>query len=150
MGASGSTNNQISTTLKQTCLTDDSRETLRCAIQYVKTHGFWIELHFTPQILDIAFSTMYLDVPVAIFPFGELTNILTYFGLSKLHARNGNNEKYRPSKVLTSMSVENYDEDMIREVCILYAMDVVMQRGLGYNVSYFDEYVNDLQPKYYE
>lgn len=141
MGASGSTNNQISKILTEECLTDDCRETLRCAITYVKTHGFWIELHFTPQILDIAFSTMYLDVPVAIFPFQELTNVLTYFGVPDVHARNGAGEKYRPHKTLTDMSVEDYDGDMIRDVCEIYAMDVVMQRGLGYNVSYCDEFV---------
>ena len=44
-----------------------SKDVLTCFAKYVRDHGFWIELHFTPQVLDIAFATFFQDVPLAIF-----------------------------------------------------------------------------------
>lgn len=143
-GASGSSGNGIAEVLKKECLQETAQMTLSCMAKYVRDHGFWIELHFTPQVIDISFTTLYQDVPVAIFQFQELSSTLEYFGKGGAHGRDGSNPKYRPDKVLTEMSVADYDDETIRIVCEIYEMDVVMQRSLGIEVPTCDPYIPKL------
>jgi len=141
LGATGSQGNGIGKVIKRECLRSSTQESLRCIIKYVKTYSIWIELHFAPQILDIHFATMYMDVPIAIFPFKTLNKVIEYFGLPNLHHRDGKKENYRPNEVLTNMSTKDYDDDMLRDVCELYEMDVIMQRSLGFQVPSCDPFI---------
>eukprot|EP00550_Attheya_septentrionalis_P007595 CAMPEP_0198297392 /NCGR_PEP_ID=MMETSP1449-20131203/36789_1 /TAXON_ID=420275 /ORGANISM="Attheya septentrionalis, Strain CCMP2084" /LENGTH=412 /DNA_ID=CAMNT_0043998311 /DNA_START=210 /DNA_END=1445 /DNA_ORIENTATION=- len=134
MGGSGSQTNQVSQWFQRRCIKESSQETLRCCIDYVKEHGWWFELHFTPQVLDISFSTMWMDIPVALFPFRHLPDILQHFGTPQTHSRDGSAKSYRPHPVLTNMTMTDYDDAMLRDVCTIYEMDVVMQRSLGMEV----------------
>jgi hypothetical protein len=140
-GASGSTSNKISGVLNEKCLKETSRETLTCISKYVRDNGFWIELHFTPQVIDISFTTLYSDVPVALFPFQELKSILTYLGRGDAHGRDGTKSTYRTDEVFTNMNVSDYDEESIEIVCKIYEMDVLMQRSMGLEVPRCDPYV---------
>ena len=141
LGATGSTGNHIGPILRKACIKETSKETLKCLAHYVQDHGFWIELHFTPQVVDISFTTMWQDVPIAIFPFKELKTILTYFGRGNVHGRNGSGKGYRSDDVLTNMSVDDYDEESLRVVCEIYEMDVRMQRSLGIEVPRCDPFI---------
>lgn len=141
LGAAGSGANHIAPTLKKACIKETSAETLKCLAHYVKDHGFWIELHFTPQVIDISFTTMWQDVPVAVFPFKYLGKILSHFGRGNVKVRDGSNEHYRSHPILTEMSVKDYDEESLQIVCEIYEMDVRMQRSLGFEVPRCDPFI---------
>ena len=44
-------------------------------------------------------------------------------------------------KILTDMSVDDYDKETLEIVCGIYEMDVIMQRSLGMEVERCDPYV---------
>lgn len=139
-GGVGSGGNHIGPILKKACLKETSALTLNCMANYVKDHGFWIELHFTPQVIDISFTTMWQDVPLSIFSFTHLKTVLGYFE-NHSQMRNGAAEKYRSNDVLKNMTVADYDEDTLRIVCEIYEMDVIMQRSLGLEVPRCDPFI---------
>lgn len=148
LGGEGSRNNRIGARIVKTCFDDGrgGKETnatvaLRCVVDYVATHGTWIELHFTPQALDIAFTTLWQDLPVAVFEFRYLPDILKYLGAEDTHARDGGKGKYRSVELLRNMTVDDYDEHSLRTVCELYEVDVIMQRSLGIEVPRCDKYI---------
>ena len=93
--------------------------------------------------MDIAFTTMWQDVPVSIFPMKpHLTTILGYFGRGNVKARDGSAKDYRSDPILTNMTVADYDEESLRYVCNIYEMDDVrMQKkslGMARHASYED------------
>lgn len=143
LGASGSQGNQIGPVLKEECVVDKetSGEVLKCIAKYVQEHGFWIELHFTPQVIDISFTTLWTDIPIAVFPFKELRTVLDYFGSGNVTRRDGGSAGYRSNKLLTDMTVDDYDEETLKIVCSIYEMDVIMQRSLGFDAGRCDPYV---------
>jgi len=162
MGATGSGWNGIGPVLREECITNTLYTTrdeesiaspaltpkgkvLKCMAQYVTNNGFWVELHFVPQVIDVAFATMFLDVPVAVFPFVELPTILRYFGSDPkmLHEKDNRKKSNRPHPILVNMTVSDYDDETIRLVCKLYEMDVRMQRSLGMEVPRCDPYIPD-------
>lgn len=139
MGGKGSKGNKISNILQGECIKSTSAETLKCAAKYVKEHGFWIEMHFTPQALEIAFATLWQDVPVAVFPFSELQTILKYLG--SLDWERYGSHSYRSHKVLEDMTVADYDDESLELVCEIYEMDVIMQRSLDMETSKCDPFI---------
>ena len=141
MGGEGSQRNKIGEVLQKECIKSTSALTLTCMARYVRDHGFWIELHFSPQVIDISFTTIWQDVPIAIFPFKELKSILTYLGLPKYQGRDGSSERYRPDPVLSEMTVEDYDDESLRIVCEIYKVDVIMQRSVGIEVPRCDPFI---------
>eukprot|EP00551_Chaetoceros_affinis_P000529 CAMPEP_0203658368 /NCGR_PEP_ID=MMETSP0088-20131115/48047_1 /ASSEMBLY_ACC=CAM_ASM_001087 /TAXON_ID=426623 /ORGANISM="Chaetoceros affinis, Strain CCMP159" /LENGTH=495 /DNA_ID=CAMNT_0050520015 /DNA_START=37 /DNA_END=1524 /DNA_ORIENTATION=+ len=143
LGAKGSTGNQIGKKLRQVCVDGASTpgEALKCIAKYVQKHGFWIELHFTPQVIDISFTTLFTDVPIAIFSFRNLSTVLDYFGAGGVQLRNGKAENYRSSPVLRNMTASDYDKETLKIVCEIYEMDVIMQRSLGMEVERCDPFI---------
>jgi len=137
MGARGSQRNLVCTILQRECLKSTSRETLSCMARYVRDHGHWIELHFAPQVVDVSFSTMFRDVPVAVFPFGEVGRLIDYLGSGDEETKH----RGRPHEVLKNMTVAHYDEGSLRTVCEIYRMDVIMQRSMGLEVPRCDPFV---------
>jgi len=139
MGGMGSKRNVIGGKLQKECIKSTSAETLKCMAKYVRDHGHWIELHFAPQVIDISFTVMFQDVPVGIFPFAKLGKVLDYLGNA------GNQElkvhRDRPHPVLKNMSIHDYDEESLRIVCEIYAMDVIMQRSMGQEVPRCDPFI---------
>lgn len=107
-------------------------EALRCFVNAVKKDGYWIDVHFTPMILEISFATMQKDIPVAIFQFDQLPNILQDLGAPNPHKKrkNGSTAGYR-SSALSNATVSDYDDDVLKDVCELYRMDVLFLRDLG-------------------
>ena len=143
----GSVGNKIGYKLKKQCLKSTSRETLNCLAKYVRDHGFWFELHFLPQVLDIGFTTMWQDVPIAVFAMKPyLKTILTYLGSADAKFRDGSIQNYRSDPILTNMTVADYDDETLEIVCQIYEMDVRMQRSLGIEVPSCDPYI----PKNYD
>lgn len=143
VGGSGSKLNQIGKVIEKECFSRETRTAtaaLRCVADYVKTHGTWIELHFAPQALDVAFTTLWQDVPVAVFDFRHLPDILNYLGANNAHARDGDTFGYR-LRLLRTATIDDYDEHTLKTVCELYEVDVIMRRSLGMTVPRCDKYI---------
>jgi len=124
---------EIAQQLRDKCMKETSQETLSCFVQLVQTNSTWIDVHFTPMLLEISFATMYKDIPVAIFPFTEVPSLLKELGGNPDEKiKDGHKEGYRSSDVFASMTVEDYDEDSLRLLCLVYEMDVAMFKYLGF------------------
>lgn len=118
--------------LRNICLKSTARDTLQCFIDLVKDQGYWIDLHFTPMVLEISFATMGKDVPVAIFPFSTLPELLSSLGANpKRKKKDGKKAGYR-SPVLVNVTINDLGSDGLFDVCNLYKMDVILLRSLGY------------------
>jgi len=148
-GAHGSARNGgVAEELKRDCLNsetyslDASRFTIQCVISKIKEHGYFFEIHFTPQAVEVAFSTqMTPNIPVALFPFENLKEVLTEIGCSPDSKVRDGGGRYRPSPVLQSMSVNDYTPDLVRQICELYEVDVILLRMLGWTASSCDPYI---------
>lgn len=136
MGGRGSKRNLIGSKLQKECIKSTPADTLKCMAKYVQDHGHWIELHFAPQVIDISFSVMLQDVPVALFPFKHIGALIDYLG-------NYQESKYRdrPHPVLENMTVNDYDEESLGIVCRIYEMDIIMQRSMGMEVPRCDPFI---------
>ena len=131
MGGEGSQRNLIRKTLQEEYIKSNSALTLTCMAKYARDHGFWIELHFTPQVIDILFTTLWRDYTHCCFPFNQLKSILTYFRIPKNQGMNDKSGRYRLDAVLSEMTVEDYDDMAVTFVCEIYEAIVFMQRSLG-------------------
>lgn len=131
-GAPGSTTNGIGKQLLDACLKETSKKTLNCFIELMHSNSTWIEVHFTPMLLEIAFATINKDIPVEIFPFKEVPNLLVELGSNPAQKKkDGKASNYRKSEVLTNMSVNDYDDDMLKRLCSIYKMDALFMNHIG-------------------
>ncbi|GFH60354.1 hypothetical protein CTEN210_16830 [Chaetoceros tenuissimus] len=130
-GATGSAGNGIGKQLLDECLKETSKETLNCFIDLMQTNSTWIELHFTHMALEISFATIYKDIPIALFPFKEVPNLLKEVGADPVKKKKDGHRGHRKSEILEKMSVNDYDEKMLSKICAVYKMDVVMMNKAG-------------------
>ena len=143
MGAKGSQRNQVAGELKSKCLkgaeytSENAQYCIQCSINFVKSRGFEVEVHFDPQALEFAFATQMLHVPVAIFDYEKSYNsVLTEIGIDPdKKEREGNDKKVQPVHLLRELSTSDYTEEMKQQVCELYEVDVIMHRSLGFSSS---------------
>jgi len=133
-GRGSNIRNGVGKRLREECGSRETgRDTLKCFVNLVKSNGTWIELHFTPMALEISFATMYKDIPVAIFPFGDLPSLLYEFDADPMgKIKDGAAKGFRASDVLTNMTVADYDDDDLRILCEIYMVDVVFLRHIGF------------------
>jgi len=140
-GASGSSNNGVAAWLRDECVKNTGRETLRCFVDVMMKNGTWIEVHFTPMVLEISFATMYKDIPVAVFPFIEVPTLMYELnqrpGVKK---KDGKKKGFRQSEVLTDLTVDQYDEGTLRDLCKIYEVDTLFLHHIGYETK-CDPYV---------
>ena len=70
------------TTTTTTNTTTTASDIFRCFVRLLKNEdtSYWLDLHFTPMILELSFATMQKDVPVAVFHFDHVPDILGQFG----------------------------------------------------------------------
>jgi len=145
MGATGSKRNgYLGQKLVSTCLfnraTNDSstwserRKVLKCGIEFVKQHSFWFEIHFTPMVLEISFVTgIERDIPIAVIPFEALPAVLYELGADpKKKVKDGSKPGVRPNIVLTEMTVEDFDDEMLLDLCEIYRIDVLFMKHIGF------------------
>lgn len=125
--------NNFAEQLRGECMKETSAQTLSCFVSLVQTNSTWIDVHFTPQVIEIAFATMYKDIPVAIFPFTEVPSLLRELGGNPSEKiKDGHGKGYRSSDVFADMSVNDYDDVSLRGLCQIYEMDVLLMNHLGY------------------
>jgi len=133
-GAFGSSGNGVAKDLVTECVDgkETSKESLRCFIDLVKTNSTWTEVHFTPMAMEISFATIYKDIPVAVFPFQMVPSLMLELGSNpNMKKKDGHQKGYRKSDILTNMSIDDYDDDMMKSLCEIYKMDAVFFHHLG-------------------
>lgn len=142
MGAPGSQSNGIAQQFQAECIKNTTQDTLRCCIDYVERHTFWVEIHFTPQSLEVSFATLWQDIPISLFDFKDLGVILSDLGADpNSKKRDGHKHGYRKDEILANLSKNDYDEDMLRKVCNLYKVDVLMRRVAGLPKANCDRFI---------
>lgn len=133
MGGFGSSRNGIALRLQMECIKKTPKETLRCLINTVKYNSTWIEIHFTPMALEVSFATMYKDIPVALFPFNDVPTLMYELGENPHEKKkDGSKPGYRNNMVLTNMTISDYDDEMMQDLCGIYRLDVLFLRHIGY------------------
>lgn len=133
-GAFGSSNNGVARQLKDECLKETGRKTLRCFVDLMMNNGTLLEVHFTPMAYEISFATMYKDIPVAIFPFDRVGTLMYELNQNPAEKKkDGKKKGYRKSEVLTKLSIDDYDEGTLRDLCKVYAVDVLLLSIVGYS-----------------
>jgi len=150
-GAWGSSKNGgVAQELQRDCISshvytlEASRFTLQCVVDKIKERGYFFEMHFTPQAIELAFSTQMIPgLPISVFPFQHLPAVLEEIGCDpNIKARDGaGDKKYRPFPVLSNMSVDDYTPELTRQICELYEVDVILMRSFGWHVPRCDPYV---------
>lgn len=144
-GAFGSAMNGIGRKLLKECLRSTSKETLRCFVDLVKTNSTLIEVHFTPMVIEISFATMWKDIPVAVFPFTEVPTLMNELGADpNSKKKDGHLKGYRKDAVLTNMTIADYDNDSLKDLCEIYWADVLFMSHLGFD-SHCDIFINGLE-----
>ena len=133
MGAQGS-NTKIASEFRQTCLKSHSaKETLACCIDKLEQDSYWFEVHFTPMVLEISFASLFKDIPIAIFPFSTVPDIMYELDQNpSIKRKDGTIPGFRKDPILTSMSMKDYDSDLLQRLCNLYRMDTLFLHYLGY------------------
>ena len=132
MGGQGS-NTKIASELRQTCLKKTARETLRCCVDKIQMEGFWFEVHFTPMVLEISFASLFKDIPIAVFPFSAVPKIMYELDQNPtIKRKDGTMPGFRKDPVLTGMSMDDYDEELLRDLCDLYRVDTLFLQYLGH------------------
>ena len=125
--------------LKNACISSQNENELstssilKCFVNVILEKGYWVDVHFTPMILEISFATLQRDVPVALFHFDSLPDVVHDLGLDpRIKKKNGKQEGYR-QELLVNATVEDFDFNTLRDLCHLYLMDVLLMRDLGYS-----------------
>ncbi len=132
-GAYGSAMNGIGRQLLKECLKSTSKETLGCFVDLVKNNGTLIEVHFTPMVLEISFATMWKDIPVAVFPFTEVPALMNELGADpNSKKKDGHQKGYRKDPILTNMTIADYDNKTLKDLCEVYYADALFMHHLGY------------------
>lgn len=107
-------------------------DVLKCFVNIIKEKGYWVDVHFTPMILEISFAIMEKDIPVGIFHFDSLPDVLSNLGFDpRIKKKNGKSQGYR-QHLLVNATVDDFELDVKRELCYLYLMDVLFMKDLGY------------------
>ena len=143
-------NKLLATSLsKEDCLKGSVTELFQCVLTRLKQMGPSFDPHFYPQVVEIMKMTWsQKNLSIALFPFNEIKRILLELGCDR-----NRNERPRVASsyfesimngtkhedwvaTLSKMSVEELNEDMKREICRVYEMDVKLMRYFGMHVPY--------------
>jgi hypothetical protein len=93
------------------CFKEISRQTMRCFIDLMHTNSTWIEVHFTPMVLEISLATIYKDIPVAVFPFQEVPHLLAELSSDpNVKKKDGHASGYRKVKPKLSQTEAAYSK----------------------------------------
>ncbi len=130
---------------RKKCLKKSAEETLKCAIRDVKerfTQENLYRVHYVPSAVLFYLRTLGRDVPIELIEFGELGGFLGNFPNPSIH-ENKQEEKSETGEndIVASMSVSDLSEDMIEEICNLYAVDVLIMRHLNMDDKYCEGYI---------
>jgi hypothetical protein len=133
------------------CLTTNNNKTLtsyaqlvQCMIDSMKEKeiGFF-DVHMAPQAVFLAGELDRNNVKVAMFSMDHLNEVLDAFGATRQQKNKREGQKYHP-EILNRFGTELLDpakarealsDDIVRDICQLYAVDVDLMRYLGFAVK---------------
>lgn len=130
--------------------TNAATAALRCVAEYLVANGVLVELHFVPMALDLAFSTLYQHVPVAVFHLDDLSRLLAYLGRenTRSRVRNAKGTKDRSNvgvmPVFRNATADDLDDLTLEIVCRLYEVDVLLMRTLGFETPRCDRWLGTM------
>jgi hypothetical protein len=130
------------------CLNSTSTSTysmlVRCLIDSMKEKEVgYFDVHMAPQAVFLAGALDGNNVKVAMFSMDRLDAVLDAFGATKQQKNKRETKKFSP-EVLNRFGTELLDpakareavsDDMLRDICELYAVDVDLMRYLGFAVN---------------
>ena len=123
------------------------RQLINCAINDMVETNYRRDVHLLPMVAHFrlldgnsqdGFST---NISVSVFYMNHLEHVLNAISndskesetqSNAIHARDRSNEDYATSPVLAKLSIDDCTEEMIRQLCILYHVDYVLLKSLGF------------------
>jgi hypothetical protein len=119
--------------LRDRCLHDKAALTLECFVRLIETNGTLVDLHFTPMVMEIAFATMNIDVPIAVFPFSDLPSILAELGADPNVKRKDGRKNIKYGDIVAlNMTVSDLNQSLLERLCRVYWVDVIFLNHMGY------------------
>jgi hypothetical protein len=122
--------------LRSSCLKTTAKATIQCAIRDIASTQYRRDVHLLPMATHLRLFDQE-DIKVSVFSMTDLPYILRYLNQApSTHIRDRSKVKYATSKILATMSVKDCNEQMRRDICELYAVDVAMMKSLGFETKY--------------
>ena len=115
------------------------RQIIQCALNDMEETRYRRDVHLQPmaahfRLLDGNDDDV-KDTPVSIFHMNDIGIILdeitgTTVQTTLIHARDRSDENYATSPLLAKLSVDDFSEDMIQQLCTLYHVDYSLLKWL--------------------
>lgn len=125
------------------CLLNTGKETVQCAIDHVKSRIALKKLdqiHFFPAAVPLYLRMTGVNLPVEIIDFQDIDKVTNElrFGAGPIAKQNDHTStrKSAGSDVLETLSVSDLSEDMIIEICRIYAPDLLIMQHLKMEDKY--------------
>ncbi len=134
---------------REQCLKETASETLQCAIDYVRdafTKKYLKRMHYAPSATTFYRRNFGHDVPIELIEFNKLRDLMAETFLLGNLQKNTQQDKETGADgddIVVNMSVSDLSEDMIEEICALYAIDVLIMRHLNMEDKYCKGHVSD-------
>jgi len=77
---------------------------------------------------------MYKDIPIAIFPFHQVPALMYELNQNPAEKKkDGKKKGFRKHAVLTNLTIDDYDEGTLRDLCNVYEVDVLFLARIGFS-----------------
>jgi hypothetical protein len=124
------------------------KELVQCAVDSMKPQDssapYYFDQHVVPQAVFLAGTLGNHNVEIAVFHIKDVEYILQAFGMNEQQHMNTREDKVFAPEVLDRFgeelrdarkAKEALDENMIRDICQLYAVDVSLMHHLGFSAG---------------
>ena len=136
---------------RKMCLKDNAEDTLKCAIEAVRVwfaRQYMTRMHYIPFAVFFQQRAFGHDIPTELYEFDDVRYVLGNFLQGEgLHAYSqedkANYNGETKDDVMVNMSVSDLTQEMIDEICALYAIDVLLMRHLNMKDEYCKGHVSD-------
>lgn len=116
------------------------QQIIQCAMDDMEETRYRRDVHLQPmaahfRLLD-GNGDEVKDTPISIFHMNDLRHVLdeiteTSEQTTSIHARDRSDENYATSPLLATLSVDDFSDDMIQQICRLYHVDYSLLKWLG-------------------
>ena len=110
------------------------------------TRRFLDRIHYLPSAVVFYRRSFGYDVPIELIEFDKLRGLLRNNFLNENLQENKQEEKDNGKNhgdILANMSVSDLSEEMIEDICALFAVDVLIMRHLNMEDKYCKGHVSD-------
>ena len=125
----------VNKTKTNECVKATPRSTIDCVLDKIQEFGLQFNVHYIPQAVNLKGVLRGQKIPVEIFEMKDLPQILTQFGADTSMRENPGDAK---DGILAEIDSSILDDELIKTICELFAIDVDMMHYLGLKVPYCD------------